>query len=229
MHILKLNNPKLLEWLRTELLINWFPRDVAYYNQLPVATYHSLIGLAQDAVNSRSFTRLLATDLKPQLCEFLNTENILVQSGLYLRASRPNGLRRESVGWHREGFYGANEHEHNFWMPVCGVNADNAPRFIPGSDLIPDSDIQLAQGEVDPDIKSARIGLIRKPPIIVGGVDLSKAQPFDVPDGSVAVFPGTLIHGAARNHTDRIRLSVDFRLVAKDKIDPCRLEHYIDL
>jgi Phytanoyl-CoA dioxygenase (PhyH) len=229
MHVFPLTNTALLSWLQNELLKHWFPRDVAYYNQLDAEIYRSLVGLAQDAINLRSFTQLLAADLREQVYELLGSEQVLVQAGLYLRAARPVAVRQESVGFHRESFYGANGYEFNFWVPVHGVSTENAPLYVPDSDKIPDAAIKIRQVEEDPAVKSNKIGLLKRPFEIVDGVDLTKARPFDVPYGSAAIFPGSLIHGAAQNTTGQIRMSVDFRLVAKDKMLPERREHYIDL
>jgi ectoine hydroxylase-related dioxygenase (phytanoyl-CoA dioxygenase family) len=232
MHILTLNDLTLLKNIQTELLTKWFPKPVDYYCKLPLDTYRSLVELAQGVLNSMDVAHLLANDVKAQLFEILQTKHIMVQTGLYLRASRPvEGVRHESVGWHRESFYGANEYEYNFWCPIHGVTPENSPLYIPGSDKIPDSEIKAVLGETDETIKSAQIGLIRTPLVIAGGVDMTKTEPFRVPQGSVAVFPGSLIHGAAKNTTKAIRMSVDFRMVAKEHIAPQRAgEHYyVDL
>lgn len=232
MRVLEIKDQRLLPWLQRELLTNWFPLPAAHYSTVPTDTYRSMVELAQDAVNYMNFTQLFAGDVREQLYEILQSKRIMLQNGLYLRAARPNvTTMQESVGWHRESMYGANEHEHNFWVPIHGVTASNAPRYIPGSDKIPDAQIYAKDrlGEIDRNVKSMKLGLVRHAYDISGSIDLNSAKPFDVPYGSAMVFPGTLIHGAAQNDTDQIRLSLDFRVVAKEHIKPGREEHYVDL
>lgn len=230
MQIIPLSDQRLLPYLQRELLTNWFPKPASFYSGLSTSTYRSLAEKAQDAINHMNFTQLLAGDVKATLRDILQSDDILLQNGLYLRASRPNVTsRQESVGWHRESMYGANEHEHNFWVPIHGVDTSNSPRYIPGSDKIPDGQLTITRGERDPNVKSMKLGLVPVPYDLVSGVDLTSPASFDVPYGSVMVFPGALIHGAAENNTDQIRLSVDFRVCAKERIKAGREKDYVDL
>lgn len=227
MQVLQLHNPRLLEWLQAELLGQWFKQPVEYYNGLDLLTYRALVTQATDFINDMNFAHLLLGDLKEEVCETLQTKDLMLQNGLYLRAARPVKAKQESVGWHRESFYGANEHEFNFWMPISGVTPENSPKYIPGSDKIPDEDIIFEKIDTDMMVKNARIGLIRNSAVIQSGVDLTSPAHFEVPYGSVLLFPGALIHGAAENDTKRIRLSVDMRVVAKEHIAPNR--GYVEL
>ena len=57
--------------------------------------------------------------------------------------------------------------------------------------------------------------LSNSPKQILQGVDLTNSSPLLVPENSSAIFSGNLIHGAAINNTDKIRFSVDFRIMDK--------------
>src|SRR4051812_14917775 len=107
-HLLRLHRAGLLDWLQTELLSQWFKQPVEYYNGLDLLTYRALVTGATDFINSMNFAHLLVGDLKHEICEILKTDELMLQDGLYLRAARPIKAKQESVGWHRESFYGAN-------------------------------------------------------------------------------------------------------------------------
>ena len=222
-------DPQLLRKLRDEVLFNWFPRGVDYYNGLALTDYRELVTAAQDAVNDAYYNRQLAGSVKEQIYDILGSKQIMLQDGGHLRAARPIVSKLENVGWHREGMYGASPGEYNFWVPLSGVTTENSPLYIPGSDKIPDKDLTVMLAEGDPPVPANRIGLIPRPAIIVKGVDYSTAEPFKVPYGKAAFFPGSLIHGAASNRTENIRFSFDFRVCAKEKLAPDRQAYYIDL
>lgn len=171
--------------------------------------YHSLVSTAQGLLRSTGYADMLADSVAAHL-----PPNYTL-GRLYLRAARPNTEGQESVGWHREEFYGSPKGTLNFWMPVMGVTKDNTIRYIPWSDEIPDDQLVLEQAPDDTVTKGSagnEIGLLYAPKHIVGGVDFTKAVPLEVPYGSAAIFSGSLIHGAAINRGPDIRFSVDFRV-----------------
>lgn len=208
----------------------FFPRDVESYMEMAPDDYRSLVAQAQSDLNRRQLGRRLAKDRRDIICEVLDTKNPMIQSNLYLRATRPsNSSVRENVGWHRESFYGPNMQESiNFWVPVANVSSENAIRYVADSHLIPDSEIETVS-EADPSVArfsaGHKIGLPYAPKKIVSGVDLDVHHPFVVLPGEAAIFAGALIHGAAENHSDRIRFSVDFRLLAAESLTETK-EHF---
>ncbi len=171
--------------------------------------YHALVAEAQQSLRRADMAAKLADSAR----EHLPAGHTLGR--LYLRAARPNAKGQESVGWHREEFYGSPKGTLNFWAPVRGVTRENTIRYIPGSEHIPDDEIKIEQA---PDAVIAKgsngneIGLLYAPKHIIGGVDFTKAQPLEVPLGSAAIFSGSVIHGAAINRGPDIRFSVDFRV-----------------
>lgn len=200
-----------------------FSQPVDDYVKADPRDYQKLVADAQDEINGREFVRRISEDRRAELCEILGTNRILIQTNLYLRATRPKvtGIQ-ENVGWHRESFYGPDmQYSVNLWTPIANVTRDNILRYIPDSHLIPDSDIATVS-EPDPIVErfsaAHRIGLLYAPKRIVSGVDLEASRPFEVPDGAVAIFAGQLIHGAAENRSRAIRFSVDFRVIAADNL-----------
>ena len=193
----------------------FFPSETATYQQMQPDAYRGLVLAAQDELNRRAVTRRLAQDRRTVIEEHLQSDRILIQTNIYMRATRPAGTGvTENIGWHRESFYGPDmDQSINFWVPIANVTAQNALRYIPDSHLIPDAQIETVSEQddsVDRFSAGHKIGLLYAPKSITGGVDLSQSKPLCVLPGEAAIFAGHLIHGAAENRSDRIRFSMDF-------------------
>jgi len=202
---------------------SFFAQPTDHYVAMAADAYRTLVAEAQDELNRRQTARRLAEDRRAELEAILGTDTILIQTNLYLRATRPRSISgQEHIGWHRESFYGPNmETSVNFWVPILNVTTDNAMRYVPDSHLIPDDAIQTVQEDsADVARYSAghRIGLLYAPKRIVGGVDLTFNRPLTASPGEAAIFSGALIHGAADNRSDTIRFSVDFRAIAQGNL-----------
>jgi hypothetical protein len=200
----------------------FFARSVEHYLAMETQAYRALVAEAQDEMNRRRLARRLAEDRRVALAAILGTPDIMVQTNLYLRATRPSTPDQEYVGWHRESFYGPDMAASvNLWLPIRNVSIDNALRYVPDSTTIPEAAIRTEQVDdrsVARFSAGHRIGLLYAPKRIVGGVDLSRHKPFVVLPGEAAIFAGALIHGAAENRTAQIRFSVDFRLIAAENL-----------
>lgn len=215
----RLANPALLDELQG-ITAFFFAQPTEHYVGMAPDAYRSLVAEAQDELNRRQLARRLAQDRRAALEAVLGTDAILIQTNLYLRATRPKSTSdQEHIGWHRESFYGPDmDASVNVWLPIRNVSLDNAVRYVPDSHLIADEAIQTVQeGSADVSRFSAghRIGLLYAPKRIVGGVDLTNHRPLIVASGEAAIFSGALIHGAADNRAEQIRFSVDFRAIAQ--------------
>lgn len=182
--------------------------------------YRKLMIEAQDNLNQSDYTRQIVAQIKQPLTSYLQTEDILVQSNLYLRASRPQRARsEENVGWHRETFYGPNlGNAINIWTPIKGVCPQNTLRYIPESQLIPDSLIEtraVKSSHTERFSVGHKLGFNYRPKIIESGVDLTKSAALNVPLGASAIFSGNLIHGNAVNQSNCIRFSADFQVIRR--------------
>jgi hypothetical protein len=198
----------------------FFAQSTEHYIGMAPDAYRTLVAQAQDELNRRRLARRLAEDRRAELGTILGTDAILIQTNLYLRATRPKSTSdQEHIGWHRESFYGPDmDASVNFWVPIRNVSVDNAMRYIPDSHLIADEAIQTVQEDsanVARFSAGHRIGLLYAPKRIVGGVELAAHRPLVVASGEAAIFSGALIHGAADNRSDQIRFSVDFRAIAQ--------------
>ena len=191
--------------------------------ELPDDLYFEKVKIVQDELNKYHFASKITRQIQCEVRSFLKDNEFLIQSNLYLRASRPITDTEESIGWHRESFYGPNmEFSANIWTPIKNVTAKNTLQFIPNSHLIKDADISTQQtistkttkGDLRNDI-----GFLYSPKEIISGVDLTINQPMLVPAGSSSIFKGALIHGAANNNDSKIRFSVDFRIISARHYD----------
>lgn len=208
----------------------YFGRSVEEYVAMDGGAYQALVAEAQDEVNRRQMTRRLAEDRRAELTRILGTDAIMIQTNLYLRATRPKaGGGQEHIGFHRESFYGPDLIASvNLWMPIQNVTVDNAVRYVPDSHLIPDEAIKTVSEDGGGVVRFSaghRIGLLYSPKRIVEGVDLDNHRPLVVVPGEIAIFSGALIHGAAENRSHHLRFSVDFRVIAEDNLTTAK-EHF---
>lgn len=205
-----------------DILDTHFPSSDRHYLTVPRSEYRHMVLEAQDAMNGINGPDLIATSILDELRQFVDASDVLIQSNLYLRAARPDrSMDEESIGWHRESFYGPEMSAAvNVWTPLRGVTAKNTIRYIPNSGEIPDEELATVN---EPSKYTERfsdghkIGFLYAPKRITSGVDLTLHKPLLVNVGQTAIFDGNLIHGAAVNHTDSIRFSIDFRVIAAHK------------
>jgi len=197
-----------------------FPLPEEDYLAMGLEDYRTLMLKAQSKLIEGNFVSRVIISIKADLESYLATDRFLVQSNLYLRAARPGMPRHyENIDWHRESFYGPNvEKSVNIWTPIRGVTLKNSLRYIPNSHTIPDEQIiTYNEGStVTPKYSAGhQLGFNYDPKVIRSGVDLSQAATMVVPEKSIAIFSGNLIHGAAINLDTKIRFSIDFQVIRK--------------
>ena len=197
-----------------------FPLPEEDYLAMGLEDYRAVMLKAQSKLIEGNFVSRVIFSIRAALESYLETEQFLVQSNLYLRAARPGMPRHyENIDWHRESFYGPNlEKSVNIWTPIRGVTSKNSLRYIPRSHTIPDQKIITSNegSTVTPKYSVGhQLGFNYDPKIIRSGVDLSQAETMIVPEKSSAIFSGNLVHGAAVNLDSKIRLSIDFQVIRK--------------
>ena len=195
-----------------------FPHPAEYYSAMDVDEYRNLVGLPQEILCKLGYVRKIVDEIYPEIIGFLQESRFLIQTNIYLRATRPQVFQDgEAIGWHRESFYGSNmERSINVWTPISGVVTENTLRFVPESQTIPEDEILTEQVEdkITPRYSIGhKIGFQYAPKRIVGGVDFVRSEPMDVPNYHSSIFPGNLVHGAAHNKSKQIRFSIDFRIL----------------
>lgn len=202
------------------VLNKFFRESDEEYQAYTLNDYRALMLEAQNYLNEIDIGRKIVAASKDQISDYLQTEKFLVQSNVYLRASRPTtDKEQENIGWHRETFYGPNMSASvNIWTPIRGVNLDNTLKYIPESHLIPDSEIITKNSGnkfTEKGSDGHKLGFLYDQKEIIEGVDLTTAEKMIVPYKSSAIFSGNLIHGAAQNFSKEIRFSIDFRIIRK--------------
>lgn len=217
--IAKHQDKTLVDDLRA-VLKKGFDKPETHYLTMDANEYREQALAVQNQINEMGVAQRVCAEILPELAAYLKTEEFLIQSNVYLRCSRPqNPSKQESIGFHRETFYGANmETSVNIWTPIQGVTPENTLQYIPESQNIPEDEI-LTHSEEDEYTEQFsaghKLGFLYKPKDIVGGVDLKSKKPMIVPYYASSIFSGNLIHGAAENYSDQIRFSCDFRIIRK--------------
>ena len=149
-----------------------------YYLNMKVDDYRESMLQAQNDINSQKMGFLLVKQIEPDLVNHLGTDSFLIQSSVFLRASRSfANSDTENVGCHRETFYGEEIGKsinccRQIWFQylpkkiVSGVDLSNATKLIVGdgeSALFSGNLIQGAAINKDKSIRfSVDFRLIRK-------------------------------------------------------------------
>ena len=202
-------------------------------NKLMLSFWRQKVHQVQEEIIKKGYPKKICIEMKETFSSYLNTEDFSVQSGLYLRSSRPvefSKVNAESIGWHRESFYGKGmENSFNCWIPIRGVTELNSLRFIPNSQNLKDYEIQIKQ-ENDQFTNQFsighKLGFQYSPKIIVKGINTKKAKALNCKEGQLALFSGNLIHGAAINNSSNIRFSIDFRLIKNEHLNITKKVHF---
>ena len=195
-------------------------------------TYRKKVLEVQNELIDAGYPNKIAKQVLNYLQTYQDNKDLLVQANVYLRASRPVSFfdqEAESVGFHREYFYGPGmEYSTNIWVPIRGVSKDNSLRYIPRSQEIPIDEVIVSRV---PDKYTKRysaghaLGFQYSPKKIVGGVDMKNVETLNCEEGNFAIFSGNLVHGSASNNGDKIRFSIDFRIINKEYAHLTKKEH----
>lgn len=206
-----------------EIINEYFSEEDKYYFEMENNKFREIILEAQERINKYDITRKIINQIQTDIIQYLNNEKFLIQSNSYLRVSRPIKKSNDSIGWHRENFYAPNADEYiNVWTPIRGVDQLNTINFIPESQNIDNEEIKTIN-IIDDETKrysdGHKIGLMYSPKKIISGVDFESKEPMIVPDYASSIFSGNLIHGSAVNRSDKIRFSIDFRIISEKHYD----------
>ena len=215
-----------------EIIDSNFDSDEEKYLSMDMDTYRKKVLEVQNELIDAGYPNKIAKQVLNYLQTYQDNKDLLVQANVYLRASRPVSFfdqEAESVGFHREYFYGPGmEYSTNIWVPIRGVSKDNSLRYIPRSQEIPIDEVIVSRV---PDKYTKRysaghaLGFQYSPKKIVGGVDMKNVETLNCEEGNFAIFSGNLVHGSASNNGDKIRFSIDFRIINKEYAHLTKKEH----
>lgn len=184
--------------------------------------FFSKIMLFQKNLNKKfkpvKFMKYYSESLK----KIFNNNFFGVQSYFYLRAVRPNRKSKfQPINFHRESFQGPKFFKdiYNIWIPLLNCNNYNALKYYPkshkyklGSDFkIIERKTNVMQGS-----NQHKNGLLYKDRKII--FDNKKISKKLFKKKNLILFSGELIHGNGSNFDNKIRFSIDARMILKKKI-----------
>ena len=150
----------------------------------------------------------------------LNSKNISSQSYFYLRCFKPNKDTKnyKPISLHRETFQGPEFYKkiYNLWIPISNCSKGNALKFIENSHNFKpkkDFDTSVRLTKIERKSFAHKTGLLyqdRK-------IRFSKKIKYNIlfKKDNFIIFSGQLIHGNAKNYTNKIRFSIDLRFMKK--------------
>ena len=197
------------------------------YMGINLDEYREIILNYQKILTENNTHKKILKSIKKGIDEYFNNEEILIQSFLYLRSTRPISKntphKMESIPFRRESFYGEIQKKvYNVWTPLYGELTPKALMYIPESQNIPDEDIKT-ESEIDEFTKKNsyghKLGFLYQPKNIIEGVDLNKVETMETNFYNSAVFSGNLIHGPCQNTSTQLRVSIDFKIIRKKDYD----------
>lgn len=195
------------------------------------AEHLNLVKKMSDDLRDKGLFRLFA-DENLSLFTALFGFDLDVQSVPHLRVSRPS---RESdfIGWHRDTFYGNSPFEMNVWIPIFDLDQGAGLRLLPGSHLIPESNVRVVEDSnefrrsVTRGSVANQLGYLYSPKVddLVAGLDESETVLLQPEVGEAVVFFGSCVH-RAQNLGSITRATFDLRIKHKDSPSSTKAGYY---
>lgn len=210
-----------LEQLRHVLLDEL--RKITAEPAITLEQYHQYV--TDDAIHTKHQVHLTAylrrlPHLHAILRENMNVVVALVgadsriQAEPYLRIVRP-GQEQDTIGYHRDTFYGGSPYEISVLIPFVDLPAGAALRVQSNSHRIPEAAIPLHQvpsPEVTKGSAKHKLGFLYAPKLIDQNYPLHM-MPVPLAVGDVLVFSLATLHGSTGNDSMTTRWSSDMRIV----------------
>jgi hypothetical protein len=134
--------------------------------------------------------------------------------------------KNDNVGFHRETMFSDNPNQtsraHNIWVPITPVTEKSAVRYFEGSQLIPDSELEIIEDKYANRVSRGsfghKLGMLYYPKTIWNIPPLSSSR-FMLPTlNEFSLFSAMTIHGSGVNNSNSIRLSLSMAIIDKDDI-----------
>jgi hypothetical protein len=92
----------------------------SFYTKMSLDSYRDIVKQTQLLINNQNYAVKMATQCEHKIKEYIREDKFFIQTKLYLRATRPYVVKEtESIGWHRESFYGPNlQRSINIWTLI---------------------------------------------------------------------------------------------------------------
>lgn len=155
--------------------------------------------------------------------KIFDEKNYSVQKYFYLRITQPHTVnpKYKPINFHRERFQGPSFFKHimNIWIPIKNCEKKNSIKFVRESHLFKkykDFNLKIRETNIKKGSTENKIGLLYKDRQIEfkNKVQISRLFKKD----NFILFYGDLIHGNAKNTTNRTRISIDLRFMLKKKM-----------
>jgi len=177
----------------------------------------NMIKQARDLILEKNLVKKLLLDNIDSLTAFMGLD-IDIQSGIYLRVSRPNH-ESDFIDWHRDTFYGNSQWELNFWFPVFPLEKGAGLMVVEGSHLLPMANVRYVEekNEFRKQVTKGSLASILgyqyapKSEDSISDMDLSSVKLLAPKVGQAVFFFGHLIH-RAQNCSTKMRVSIDVRV-----------------
>lgn len=211
-----------------KLVKDRFNQSDEYYQSLSREEFQDIAVDAQDALNNMNIQEKFYNSEEDVFKEIFDKEELLHESVVFFRAVRPirNGVKMEAPDFHRETFY--SDHSHtpyciNSWIPIMNVNDKNTLQYYPKSHLIADEELKVvedkdAPGKVEKFSSGHKLGFLWKPKKLDETKHLGKPTKMVFPENSYSIFSSMLIHGGAKNYSDKIRFAIGFGMIPAKKM-----------
>ena len=198
---------------------------VEFYNTLSASEFREIGLQARNEITESKeiiMAKLKIINLFKKI--FYTEQDYLASSYFAFFPTRNLPSQEEQLDFHRETTYAGDKKpyhgfQYNIWIPVFDVEKNQNLFFVPKSHLIKDKDIKTINigQKADRRTASHTLGYAYWPKKIVGGVDLEKAERFEVPKDKFLLFDGNLIHGSGSNKGNTIRFAMTFGIIEKKK------------
>ena len=187
-------------------------------NSLSFDNFNKLIFKTQNEINRKHHPINFAKRFPNIFKRELSSDKFYFQHYFYLRATRPaNKVKgKQSINFHRETFQGPKWFKNifNLWIPIKNCSINNSLEYYPKSHkFILNKDFSIE--EIDLPIKkrsySHKVGNLYREKKINFKKNISPKKLFK--KGKTILFSGELIHGNVINKANKIRFSLDARLI----------------
>ncbi len=177
----------------------------------------NLIKQAQDRLTETDIVKNLLSD-NSECIKSLIGPDVDIQTGLYLRVSRPN-IEGDLIDWHRDTFYGNSHWELNFWLPIFPLEEGAGLMLAEGSHLISPNNVHYIQDknlfrqQVTKGSVASQLGFQYAPKSeeAITHMDMSTVRLIRPKVGQAVLFFGHIVH-RAQNFSAKTRVSIDVRI-----------------
>lgn len=210
-------------------IINHYFSDTKVWASLSSSDFYSYCFKCQQEINNLNFQSVFIQSHENILSSITGMSDIWHESVVFLRAIRPlaSTPTLDNVGLHRETMYTDSPVQtslaHNIWIPLTSITQENAVRYVPGSHLIPDHDLEwtddLEANSVAKGSDGHKLGMLYKPRKITSNLS-HLAVSYMLPSlDEFCLFSAMTLHGAGKNCTDNLRISLSMATIDKSVIE----------